>query len=179
MLRWLLTIALWAATLPLVAATLPNRPVDKLDLARYSGQWHEIAHLPMRFEKKCVSDVVATYTLGDNGSIVARYSCRTRSGRTDDVHGTAKRSQGQPAGAFKVRFVPRWLAWLPKMWGDYWVIDLDPDYRWAVIGGPGGEHLWVMARRPGMQRQLFERIRQRAQQRGYPVDKLILTAPLE
>lgn len=179
MLRSLLTMALWVATLPLVAGTLPNRPVETLDLARYSGRWHEIAHLPIRFERKCAGDIVASYTPGDNDIIAAHYACRTRSGKTEDVHAVAKRSKGQPAGAFKVRFVPRWLAWLPKMWGDYWVIDLDPDYQWAVIGGPSGEHLWVMARRPGMQRALFEQIRQRAQQRGYPVDKLILTAPLE
>ncbi len=179
MFRPLLTITLWVTALPLLAGTLPNRPIETLDLARYSGQWHEIAHLPIHFERKCAGDVVATYIPGDNGNIAARYACRTHDGKTERVEAVARKSKNQSAGAFKVRFVPRWLAWLPKMWGDYWVIDLAPDYQWAVIGGPDAKHLWVMARRPGMQRALFEQIRQRAQQRGYPVDKLIVTAPLE
>jgi apolipoprotein D and lipocalin family protein len=179
MFRSLPTIVLLLGAIPAIAATLPNRPVDALDLARYTGQWHEIAHLPLHVERKCVSDVTATYMTAATGHVSARYACRTASGRTASAKGVAKRLDGQPAGAFKVRFVPRWLAWFPGMWGDYWVVDLDPGYRWVVIGSPDNKHLWVMSRGPSMDRALFHTLVERAGQRGYPTENLVMTAPLD
>ena len=34
-----------------------NAPVAELDLARYTGKWHEIAHLPMYFQRDCITDI--------------------------------------------------------------------------------------------------------------------------
>jgi apolipoprotein D and lipocalin family protein len=178
MFRSLLLTSLFVAALPATSATLPNQPIDKLDLARYSGQWHEIAHLPMYFERKCSDTVIAVYTPETDGTIRAHYSCHTKAGKIDTVNATAKAARDPPDGAFKVRFVPGWLAWLPKTQGDYWVIDLATDYRWALIGGPSGKHLWIMSRDADMDSTLFEKIKDSARQRGYAVDQLILTAPL-
>jgi apolipoprotein D and lipocalin family protein len=60
------------------------------------------------------------------------------------------------------------------VWADYWVVELDPDYRWAVVGGPSGKYLWILARTPSMDRAQYEAIRARAARRGYPVDQLVL-----
>ena len=30
---------------------------------------------------------------------------------------------------------------VPMVWADYWVVDLDPDYQWAVVGGPSRKYL--------------------------------------
>ena len=59
-------------------------------------------------------------------------------------------------------------------WADYWVIEIDPDYQWAVVGGPSRDYLWVLSRTTQMARADFEAIRQRAAQRGYPVARLVL-----
>lgn len=172
---WLLTLLVVA--LPLNATTLPNRPVKSLDLARYNGQWHEIAHLPMYFQRKCLGAVVATYTPNPNGTIHVHNSCRTGKG-VMSVDGVARTRPGQP-GALEVRFAPAWLSWLPVTWADYWVIEVDPNYQWAVIGSPGRKHLWILARKASMDHTLFQTLKERSRQRGYDVNQLIITAPLE
>lgn len=89
-----------------------------------------------------------------------------------------QRSRSGRPGAFKVRFVPAWLTWLPQAWISFWVIDVDADYQWAVVGSPGCNHLWILARKDSMDRRLFNRIRERARQRGYAVGRLVMMAPL-
>lgn len=163
---------------PHAAATLPNRPVAALDLPRYSGQWHEIAHLPMFFQRKCRDTITATYTLRADGHIGVHNACRTHDGAMEASDGVARPVDGQP-GALKVRFAPAWLAWLPMVWADYWVVELDPDYRWAVVGGPSRKYLWVLSRDPSMRGDLFRQIVAHARQRGYPVDRLVMAAPLD
>lgn len=155
-----------------------NAPVATLDLQRYAGQWHEIAHLPMFFQRHCVDQISATYTINADRTIAVRNACRTKSGKRDASTGVARPVPGQP-GALKVRFAPRLLAWLPLVWADYWVIELDPDYHWAVVGGPSRKYLWILSRTPSMDATLFGQIRDRARARGYPVDNLVMAAPLD
>lgn len=177
MFRPLLTIALLSFTLMLAATTLPNRPVQTLDLARYSGRWHEIAHLPTFFQRRCLDAVTATYTPNPDGRIHIHNTCRTRDG-IKVVDGVAKIEAGHP-GAFKVRFTPAWLTWLPQAWISCWVIDVDADYQWAVVGSPDRKHLWILARSPEMDHVLFRNLKERARQRGYPVDQLVIAAQVD
>ena len=154
-------------------ATLPNEAVPALDLQRYSGQWHEIAHLPMFFQRKCVANITATYTVRDDGMVGVRNACDKADGQAMVSEGTARTVAGKPA-QLEVRFAPDWLAWAPMVWGDYWVIELDPAYRWAVVGGPSRDYLWILSRTPTLARAEYDAIRARAAQRGYPVDELVL-----
>ena len=57
-----------------------------------------------------------------------------------------------------MRFAPDWLAWLPFVWANYWVIDLADDYSYAVVGEPGREYLWILARAPQMSDGVYARI---------------------
>ena len=155
---------------------LKNVPVPALDLDRYLGQWHEIAHLPMFFQRKCVSDTTATYTLKDNGRIEVRNACRTADGSRQQSVGEAKAVAGSP-GALKVRFAPAWLGWVPGIWGDYWVLDFDPEYRWALVGGPSKKYLWILSREPRMDAALFGRLKSAAEARGYDLKDLVVGAP--
>jgi apolipoprotein D and lipocalin family protein len=164
--------------LPPGALTLPNEPVAQVDLTRYSGVWHEIAHLPMYYQRHCVDRVTATYTPRPDGSLVVHNACRTCHGRMDDARGIARRARNRP-GALQVRFAPAWLSWLPFVWADYWIIELDVDYQWAVVGSPSKKYLWVLSRTPSMSPELFERLRLRSGLRGYPVEKLIIAGGLD
>lgn len=159
------------------ADPLPNVPVEALDLQQYSGEWHEIAHLPMFFQRQCVSDITATYTPRADGTVGVRNACRTEDGEMDVSEGVA-RPAGDAEGALEVRFAPEWLSWVPFVWGDYWVLEHDPQYRWAVVGSPSLDYLWVLSREPTMDRSLFEQLRTRALARGYPVDELVMAAEL-
>ena len=154
------------------AFTAANRPVDWLDLRRYLGEWHEIARLPASFEKSCSTAATATYSRGAEGALRVRNACRRPDGSVDEALGLARPTE--IAGALKVCFAPRWLRWLPFTWADYWVVDLDPSYRWAVVGGPSREYLWILARQPLMARNLFVRLKLSAANKGYPVDRLVV-----
>lgn len=166
-----LLLALAAGSAP--AQQLPNDPVPALDLQRYAGEWHEIAHLPMFFQRNCVANITATYTPRADGTIGVRNACNGKDGKRMVSEGTA-RPMAAHAGRLQVRFAPDWLAWLPMVWADYWVVELDPGYGWAVVGGPGRDYLWILSRAPTMDRATFDAIRTRAARRGYPVDKLVL-----
>lgn len=156
------------ATLPAGSA---NAPVDTLDLERYAGRWHEVARLPMFFQRNCVGDTTATYTRRDDGTIEVRNACRTDDGRIEST-GVAREAGG--GGALEVRFAPNWLGWLPMVWADYWVVDLDPEYRWAVVGGPKQGAMWILSREPTLDPALFERLVERATARGYKLDELVV-----
>lgn len=158
----------------IVSAAAANEPVAELNVGRYVGMWHEIAHLPMYFQRQCVDSITATYTARGDGTIDVRNACRTRDGDRDEALGRARPVEGRP-GAFEVRFAPAWLGWLPFIWADYWVVDLDPEYRWAVVGGPNRKYLWILARDPSISPELYETLKSRAAERGYPVDALIVT----
>lgn len=153
-------------------APLPNAAVPALDLQRYAGQWHEIAHLPMFFQRNCTAAITATYTPQPDGRMAVRNACERRDGKRLVSEAIARPVAGQP-GQLQVRFAPAWLGWLPMVWADYWVVELDPDYRWAVVGGPSRKYLWLLSRTPVMPRAQFDAIRARAAQRGYPVERLI------
>ena len=60
--------------------------------------------------------------------------------------------------------------------GDYWIIGLDPDYRWALVGGPGRDYLWILSREPSMDEDLYSRIVDLAKRRGYDVSRLLKTS---
>ena len=165
-----LTVLMAAAT----GAPLPNKPVPALDLDRYTGRWHEIAHLPMFFQRKCASDTTATYTRKPDGTIEVDNACRKQDGEMQRSIGAARPVAGSP-GALEVRFAPKWLGWVPGVWADYWVVDLDPNYRWAVVGGPSQKYLWILSRSPTMDQATLDGIKDRATKRGYDITKLVMT----
>lgn len=179
--KWCLSTASAGALLAAAAAhaqALPNQPVAALDLARYAGLWHEIAHLPLVFQRQCASDITAEYTVTQDGQIRVRNACRTREGSLDTATGVARMVRPGPEGALQVRFAPDWLRWLPWVWADYWVIEIDPGYQWAVVGSPSRRYLWVLSRSADMSRAQFDAIRSRATLRGYALDELRVDAPL-
>ena len=108
--------------------------VDAVDLDRYVGLWHEIARIPNRFQKQCARGTTAEYTLRGDGRIRVVNRCVKGDGGTDEAEGVAKVVAGANNSKLKVSFVS-FLGWRP-FWGDYWVIGLDEDYQWAVIGTP-------------------------------------------
>lgn len=174
--RLILALLLAFVALPVVAGQ-PVRSVPALDMSRYAGQWHEIAHLPVFFQRKCAGDITAAYTLRDDGMIGVFNACRTRDGEHDASQGIARAVVDHP-GRLQVRFAPDWLSWLPMVWADYWVIDLDPGYQWAVVASPNRKYLWVLSRTPSMDRDLFEQIKARAEAMGFDLQPLVMVAPL-
>jgi len=59
------------------------KAVPKVDLQRYVGTWYEIASYPMVFQRQCVGDTTANYTLRDDGDVAVTNRCRTESSFTE------------------------------------------------------------------------------------------------
>lgn len=174
----------WPATIALVAAVLQParagaqapvvRTVSYVDLDRYVGDWFEIARFENRFQRQCVGDVRASYARRADGRIDVINRCRTADGQTE-ARGVARLVDEQTHAKLKVRFAPAWLSWLPAVWGDYWIIGLAPDYSWAVVGDPGREYLWILARTPRLDAESMAAARTGAQDNGFDVARLVLT----
>jgi apolipoprotein D and lipocalin family protein len=122
--------------------------VPSVDLARYIGRWYEVARLPNEFQEECASDVTADYDLRADGNVDVVNRCRHYDGVTAVARGVARSVDPQTNARLQVRFAPALLSWFPMVWGDYWVIGLDEDYRWAVVGEPSRRYGWILSRTP-------------------------------
>lgn len=159
----------------LLAACQSGRPplevVDEVDLDRYVGKWYEIASFPQRFQRGCVA-TTASYSRLEDGRIRVENECRDESftGELRRVDGVAwvSDSSGSPA-KLKVQFF-----W--PFSGDYWIIDLDSEYRYAVIGHPSRNYLWILSRSPTMDRETYAAILSRIEAHGYDPERLRETA---
>lgn len=165
------TFALLIAAVAAVSAAEPLDTVGPIDLARYVGQWYEVAKYPNRFQQQCVSDTTATYAQRDDGNIAVTNRCLTRDG-ADEARGVARRVDGR-TDRLEVSFLPAALRWLPIGWGDYWVIELAPDYRYAVVGEPSRQYLWVLARTPSLSPDDRRGIETRLPRHGYDPARLV------
>lgn len=162
--------AMWPAALASQAKPQPPmQVVPSVDLNRYAGKWYEIARLPNRFQRHCASDTSASYTLRPDGKIAVVNACRASDGRMKTAKGTARLAGNkEPNTKLKVTFF-----W--PFYGNYWIIDLDPDYRWAVVGEPSRKYLWVLSREPRLDDTLYRQILDRAKQKGYDLAPLMKT----
>ncbi|HET7292727.1 MAG TPA: lipocalin family protein [Vicinamibacteria bacterium] len=157
------------------AAPLPTQ--DWVDLGRYVGRWYEIARLPNRFQEQCAGDVAATYTLREDGRVSVVNECRRKDGRIARAEGVARTAdENGPASRLKVRFAPAWLSFLGLVWGDYWIVELDSDYRYAVVGDPSRKYLWILSRRPELDAATYDSLVASVARLGFDVSRLKRTA---
>jgi len=139
--------------------------VKKLDLQRYLGTWYEIARFDHRFERG-LQGVTATYSMRDDGKIkvVNQGYKNSLNGELDIATGKAKLTDDP--GKLKVSFF--WI-----FYGDYYILELDEDYKWVLIGSSSPKYLWILSRIPKLENPVKNRILELAQKRGYDISKLI------
>lgn len=166
------TLALFSSACILAGAALAFRNkadppvVAHVDLARYQGKWYEIARLPTRFERDCASDVTAEYQLRKDSSIAVINTCRKPNGELKQSKGTAHlRDPRGPNSKLKVSFF-----W--PFTGDYWILKLDPQYRWSLVGTPDRRYLWLLSRSPQMEPATYQAILQTARQLGFDTNRV-------
>ncbi|MGE5359888.1 MAG: lipocalin family protein [Bacteroidales bacterium] len=150
------------------------KTVASVDLDRYLGDWYEIARYDNRFQRKCTGDVKAGYARKDDGTIRVVNTCRTEQGMTS-AEGAARIVDETTRAKLKVRFAPSFLGFLPFVWGDYWIIGLDDNYRWAVVGTPDRGYLWILSRTPVLDQALFEQALEKVRANGFDPGKLLKT----
>jgi apolipoprotein D and lipocalin family protein len=133
--------------------------VAAVDVERYLGTWYEAAVIPNWFQSKCVSDTRARYRRQGEGLEVFN-SCRRADGSLDSATGVAEVVPGSGNAKLRVSF-------FRPFYGDYWVLALDADYRWALVGEPGRRYGWVLSRTPRMAAADLEAALARAESLGY------------
>lgn len=158
------------------APSAPLQTIERLDVARYLGTWYEIAKYPNGFQRQCAADTQAQYRPREDGQLDVINRCRQASGERIEAVGRARQIGAADSPKLEVRFAPAWLSWLPMVWGNYWVIDLDPAYQLVAVSEPSREYLWVLSRTPTVDAAAYQALLARLQAQGFDLSKLERTA---
>ncbi len=152
------------------------KTVEKVDIERYAGRWYQIAYFPVRFQPGNCDVVTADYGINKKGDVTVHNTCwedyENQIVQTD-IKGTAKIASPQNT-KLKVKFF--W--WLPIR-ANYWIIDIDEkDYSYAVVSEPSRKYLWILARKPSMEKELYTEIVTRVKDKGLDTNRIVITAPI-
>lgn len=169
--RKTITIAL-ALVLISASCQSQNTMIDKtvvkeLNLEKYLGTWYEIARFDHKFERG-LEGVSANYSMREDGKIKVLNSGYKGSldGKKSEAVGKAKIPNPEVPSKLKVSF-------FLFFYGDYFVMELDKDYQWAVIGSSSDNFLWILSRTPQMDADIYKKLLKNLTDRGYDVNKLI------
>jgi apolipoprotein D and lipocalin family protein len=157
------------------SADLALETVPSVDLTRYLGRWYEIAKFPNRFQKQCVADTSAQYSVRADGNIQVLNRCQLANGKMDEAIGVARQLGPANSPKLEVRFAPAWLSFIPAVWGNYWIVDLDPDYQLVAVSEPKREFLWILSRSPKLARDEYFALLARLRAKGLDTNRLETT----
>lgn len=149
-------------------AQAPLETVAHVNLQRYSGAWYEIARMPNHWESQCAKNVVVHYALKPDGGMSVSNDCIKKNGSPTTSSGNAKVVDKNSDAKLKVVFFWPFSA-------DYWIIDLDSKYQWAVVGQPDRKYLWVISRTASLPHATMDQIRHKIAACGYNVNQLVTT----
>lgn len=136
----------------------PLETVATVDSQRYLGTWYEIARYPNFFQVDCVN-TTAEYTLNPDGSIRVVNRCTSQDGQ--NVQTIVGRATAADSTNAKL-----WVTFFEPFAAPYWIIDLDPDYQFAVVSEPTRTTAWILARTPSLDPDTYAAILARASAKG-------------
>ncbi len=161
-----LLMILLMALLTGCASRPPLETVETVDLDRYLGQWYVIANIPY---------------FGERGNVAGRAIYQMRAdGRMDDIYlyrkgdfaaperrmeGVAWVVDAESQARWKVRF------YWPFTF-DYYIVGLDDDYQWSMVGHPSRRYAWIMAREPRLDEALYRELLSRFEALGFDATRL-------
>ena len=158
------------------SAGIDVTPVPGFEMSRYLGSWHEIAAIPQFFQRKCIRDTRATYGLDSTSGLVdVENICTRDDGSKEKAHGRARPADGHAASRLEVTFLELFGEYRFWFAADYWVIALDPQYRWAVVGHPTRRYGWVLSREPRLAPVVLAEIIGRIKSQGYDACQFVVT----
>lgn len=153
----------------------PTRPdptvVESVDLNKYQGKWIEVARLPNPFQKNCFNST-AEYKLRSDGKVSVTNRCQEAGGKNREVQGSAWSTNPPANSKLKVRFF-----W--PFSGDYWVIALDKNYEWVIVGSPNYKFLWILVRKLPLKTGLLQELLNLASERGFDTTDLVVNPDLQ
>jgi apolipoprotein D and lipocalin family protein len=156
---------LWACNTADRSPKPPLPTVERVDVARYLGTWTQQALIPNRFQAMCASDTRATYARDGDGLSVLN-QCRTKDGKLEEAKGVAKIVEGSNNAKLRVSF-------FRPFYGDYWVLALEPNYQWVLVGEQSREYGWILSRQARLDDATLNQILDRAVALGYDRAKFV------
>ncbi len=139
--------------------------VASVDVARYLGTWTQQGMVPNRFQKMCARNTTATYAKDGEGLSVTN-RCIDADGKKVEAVGVAKIVQGSNNAKLRVSF-------FRPFYGDYWILALDPDYQWVLVGDPARENGWVLSRANQLDGATYNAILDKAAALGYDKTRFV------
>ena len=130
--------------------------VNQVDLNKYTGLWYEIAKIPNSFQDQCAYGTTAEYKLLEDGEIQVINKCYKSDGEADVAEGLAKVVDKKTNSKLEVSFFS--IFGFRPFWGDYWIIGLDDNYQWAVVGSPNRKYGWILSRTPSLPDDTMQKI---------------------
>lgn len=146
--------------------------IPHLDISRYLGRWYEICRLPLKYEDEAATDITATYSLNEDGSVQVDNRCFDEDGKPAQALGEATLADDTKA-RLKVTFLPEFIRWIPFTSGDYWVLKIDPEYQISLVGTPDRKNLWLLARGPELSEATRNEYLAEARRQGFDLSALI------
>ena len=156
-------------------AAKPLPTVPNLDINRYLGAWYEIARVDNRFQKDCYGSM-ANYSLRDDGDIRVINTCRVGSlkGKLKKVEGRAWVVDKKVNSKLKIQFFLTGIR-LSFAASKYWIIELDKDYQYAVVGHPDRDYLWILSRTKTLDDSTYQHLLKRSREMGFDTKTLVKT----
>lgn len=149
------------------------KTVENVDIEKYMGRWYEIERIPNSFQKNCIGNVRADYTLKKDGKVRVVNSCLEEGGEEDTAKGIAKVFDEETKARLKVSFVS--LFGIQFFWGDYWILYLDENYQNAVVGDPSRKYGWILSRKTKLTSEELEPVYEALGKNGYDTDDFVPT----
>jgi apolipoprotein D and lipocalin family protein len=147
--------------------------VNKVDLKKYIGLWYEIAKIPNWFQKKCIRNTTAEYSLRDDGKIKVVNSCIQSDGSKNVAEGIAKVVDNISNAKLEVSFVR--ILGIQLFWGDYWIIGLGENYDFALVGSPDRKYGWILSRTKKLPQEKLNMISDLLKIKGYDIKNFEFT----
>ncbi|OOQ60504.1 lipocalin family protein [Mucilaginibacter pedocola] len=140
-------------------------PVENFDINRYLGKWYELARFESRIEKD-LKHVTEDYSIDAYGNIrVVTTGYNYKKHKTIRATGKMKFVGAEDVAMLKVSYFGPFYA-------NYNVIDIDPEYRHALVCTNNLEYLWVLSRETTLPDEIKAQFINRAIGIGFDVDML-------
>lgn len=150
--------------------------VKDLDLEKYKGLWHQLGAMPQRFARQCIRNTTAEYKIIEDGLIEVKNTCLQKDNTPKVAFGRARLNEDFNDNAkLEVTFAKVFGNYIFAFGGDYWVIGLDEDYQWALVGHPERSGLYILSRTTQLPAKTLKRIRNIAEDNGYDTCDTIMS----
>jgi apolipoprotein D and lipocalin family protein len=139
---------------------------SQLDLQRFMGTWHVIAHIPYFAERGHVASR-EEYTLREDGRIAVRYVYQE--GFSEPVKTLESRAKVK-GGSGNREWALRFYGVIPAKLR---VLEVAPDYSWALIDYPGRDMGWIFGRSADMEDAQYQQLVLKMRERGVNARELV------